>query len=39
MLIIKGKRKEIYEKIAKNSDETVALIKVKPSIKLLAVYV
>ena len=36
MLVIKGKRKEIYKNIKNNSEETIALIKVKPSIHLLA---
>ena len=36
MLILKGKRNELYKLISNNPDETVALIKVKPSISLLA---
>ncbi|MCC7569904.1 helix-turn-helix domain-containing protein [Candidatus Micrarchaeota archaeon] len=36
MLIIKGSRKEIFDLIRKNPEESVAFIKVKPSISLLA---
>ncbi len=36
MLVLKGKRKEIYEIIRKNPDETIVLIKVKPSVPMLA---